>query len=432
MTHSFSDSISHLKLPKQADKSKNAARCRVTPALWENSKRTHLSIAWCLADLFCRDHSHFLPGHHSFRIKGLHCETMEEARTGFLTRFSMLQKDGQSLHVVLKGWATHQAAYLRWDMPRLLINTGWTPTAHVPLSKYIYVNIGVWIRHLESLQLYIQPIGQSGRSVSRCHPSSDTPDIEATQWVSTGGLLGLVLLFSSKRKSLEAKEQCRRLLTAFIRHTLDGASARALIAEAPGGQITSSCPQCLESEPCTHVTRALQRRDGEPPQQQLADTFLMAWAGSDECAALKQMVSWMADRLAVAIDKNVAAYADFHYHSTTDANIVIGKRKRMDAHARQVASRKVQQGQHACHAEACRAQGKSAQQARSERLKEMSIYKAKTLAVFNRGGSIGLVFDCARVGRPASEMLLAHLQLASTPHSCVLPPQVPWGQTVTQ
>ena len=166
---------------------------------------------------------------------------MEEAQSGFLTRLSLLQRSGQQLHLVLKGWAVKEK-HLRWDLARLLPYTGWSATAHVPQSKYISVNMPTWCQHLNSLRLPIPPIGQSARS-ARCKADQGmtSTELEPTQWVSTGGLLALLMYFSRKRKAVEAKEQCRRVLTAFIRHTLDGEAARQLLSATPDSGVYHLC-----------------------------------------------------------------------------------------------------------------------------------------------------------------------------------------------
>jgi len=151
-----------------------------------------------------------------------------------------------------------------------------------------------------------------------------------------------------------------------------------------------------------------------------------------DCDALTQWLRCNLQRITDDLDDNCMAWACFDWHKTSDAkvvNAVTSSCRRADHHAKQFALRTaIASSEAASSASAGRMMaGISAPQVVAWKQKEMSSFQAVSLFTFDNVESVSVVYDAARLGNPAKEILaILATNLASRRH-VALPPQVLGG-----
>ena len=132
-----------------------------------------------------------------------------------------------------------------------------------------------------------------------------------------------------------------------------------------------------------------------------------------------------------------ACSMDFEWHRSESAHLQsLTKRKRIDFHVKQF----VLKG--AVEAGLASTVGQSSQSAAIDRAlsvrwreSEMSAYRASTILAFKAVDTLSICFDCARLGKPAKEVLVVTISSPGQKRHGMLPPQVDmqltsWGASL--
>eukprot|EP00971_Amphidinium_carterae_P296075 5880998-Amphidinium_carterae.5 len=334
-------------------------------------------------------------------------------------------QDGTLISCCWKGW-TRGNSPLRWEVRRLLPCCGYTSTARHTEGAKLKDNWGTWKTHLQNLGLATadSDFGDSKRTSKRSASSSET--IEEVHWFSTRALLGFLLYLSRNKGDRAGKVRNAALLEGLLLNTLAADDARTLVSIACTQEQREKCRRYSpEAETCPHslVIDAADR----PPQVALSGFLLEAFSLWGECLGIKVWALHILGEIAAGIDKNVESYADYGYHTSSDA-FLMGpsgkKRKIMDPHCKTWAAMQVSTSNQPSHASAVRSlPNVNKSMGTIWRQQHLSALRAAMHMQFQHPCSVALVLDASRVGRPSRELLCGVVSDCSGSHA-VLPPQV--------
>eukprot|EP00971_Amphidinium_carterae_P350131 6491398-Amphidinium_carterae.2 len=336
-------------------------------------------------------------------------------------------KDGSLVSACWKGWC-RDGSTLRWEVRRLLPACGYMSSAKQTEGAKLKDNWPVWKNHLHTLGLAAPGVdfGDSKRA-SMKRAAASTEQQEELHWFSTKALLGFLLYLSKNKGDRVGKARNAALLDGLLLNTLDAEDARLLVAEPYLDEHRRLCRRFVpESECCPHSLEI--RTEDRPPQTSLSAFLLEGFLSWDQCMGHQAWLKHVLDRIAMAIENNVDAFADYEYHTTSEAFLMgpSGKKRRvLDPHLKSWANQQVAATNQPSHSYAVRALANVNKSiGTSWRQEDLSILRAAMHVHFRNPLSVAVVLDASRIGRPSKELLcgVVHMSDCAGSHA-VLPPQ---------
>eukprot|EP00971_Amphidinium_carterae_P351742 6492260-Amphidinium_carterae.2 len=356
--------------------------------------------------------------------------------TGLLARFSLayhfhnvslqgIVADGTLITSCWKGWSRDKVS-LRWEVRRLLPSCGYVSSARQTEGAKLKDNWPIWKNHLQTLGLASpdSDFGDSKRASMKRSASSSEP-AEDLHWFSTRALLGFLLYLSKNKGDRLGKARNAALLNGLLLNTLAAEDARILVGEECSPDHRRLCQRYVpEAETCPHCIHI--RTEDRPPQTALSAFLLEAFNASEQCLGNSAWLQHVLGRLAMAIDNNVEAFADFEYHTSSDAFLMgpSGKKRRvLDPHLKSWANEQVAASKQPSHSLAVRSlDNVNKSIGTTWRQQDLSTLRAAMHLCFQKPLSLAVVLDASRIGRPSKELLCGVVGDCAGSHA-VLPPQ---------
>ena len=259
----------------------------------------------------------------------------------------------------------------------------------------------------------------------------DAEDAPQQWWVSSVGLLGLLLYWSQKRRNSEDKHHCLLVLQALLSKT----SGQQVIAQASRARVDAidcECPR-QRGRDCPHVCEvhdAIKSAETRLGQQTCAAVCQMLVAGFQRlhCERVREYVLTQLTLLASGIESRKGEWQSKDWQTSPKAVLQGPMRKRrLDPELREHAKSSVQQGAQRDTREAVNSMaGLSSDAAYRFQLSDAKEMRAITKESFGllRTGSLGISIDAARFRRPGKEYLLAMLASCNSTMGATALPQV--------
>ena len=360
-----------------------------------------------------------------------------DVRHGVLLHLSAVLSDGQQ---VKSAWKAHQPPghadeCLRWELRRIVPACGFLKKTNRGLWRVLADNWAKWQGLLLSVGLqHDLHMGRSRHALmlSKTIPEEALLDAEQESWISTTGLLCILVLWPATRRSLHDKEQVKCVSKAFLSEVLLPEQACHHAAWAVPEACSHHCQQGVVIDglcECLQQARiwceSASAEDTCP--QRLVWNRLDALANVVYCPAAKALLREVAEQLATCIAESAPCWGDFDWHRSQHA-IMHGpsKKRRVDFHVKQYVVTDALQS--AKHKTSMQAVGALSHTSKSSGCKwksaEMSAYRASSQLTFRSGLTLSIAVDATRLGRPARHVLAGVVSCSSLDRHAVLPPQV--------
>lgn len=357
-----------------------------------------------------------------------------DASHGVMLRLQGVNAAGEAVSGQWKAFAIDGSSKLKWELRWCLPSVGFHESGKMRLWRHIHDGWGRWQAMLEAIAFPpATHMGKSRKALQRVGGEGDPTPLEHAEqehWVSTPGLLCLLVSWAIHRRKLVDRQASNVFFRLLLQRCLAPAKCQPLCGWAVPAAATWRCKQELVVRDCCSCIRdvlsqALPGRAGTAQEEVLDKlTLLMKFA---TCPAVSWWCHSLIDALAEGIEDATETWGDFEWHDTAGAFLKSAvKRRRTDAHVKaHVLQHQVLSGKAPTAASAGRcASDVDASQAVRWMQAEMAAYRAHLNMSLQDSVVVALACDAARVGHPAREMLVGAASDPDRQRHGILPPQV--------
>lgn len=377
-------------------------------------------------------------------LGGDSCASMASQRhegdptAGALLRFTSVRPTGAQTPTIWKCWAPSAHDGLRWELRRIFPSLGYdVELKRGRVCDRVREMKWRWLGILQHLGVPDRcHVGDSRAALAQRSQvtESDASSAEQEFWVSTLGLIVVLLEASCSARAALKREFATCALVSFLQSTASFEELASLGVLEAALDARDKCSQDTDGEFCSCMRswrkEVKAQGDKQLPQRRLVDA-MHCMMEHLACPAISAHLLATLRKLTDCVDERVSEWGDFEYHKTSAATLTIsssGGKRRLDYHSKVYAV----QGAMACKeastsAGAARAMTVDSSTASSWVRGHMADFQAESWLCFASPSTIALSFDCARLGQPAREILLAIARNLETKKTVVLPPQAPSG-----
>ena len=260
----------------------------------------------------------------------------------------------------------------------------------------------------------------------------EADDAPLQWWVSTVGLLGLILYWSQKRRASEDRQHCLWVLQAVLSKTT-GQETISVVSRARVDAVDCDCDR-IRGRDCPHVLEVHQdidkaeRRCGGQTCGAVSG-MLVSCFHHLQCERVREYLHSQLVRLSSAIESRKGHWQNPNWHSSPKAVLQGPRRKRrLDPELRQHATSSVASGEQRDTREAVNSMaGLSSDAVYRFQMQDCRTMRSatKTQFVSLRSGSLSLSIDAARFRKPGEEYVLGMLASCSSSLGAPSVPHVP-------
>ena len=350
--------------------------------------------------------------------------------------FHCTHSDGQTTKGFWKAFSSSPSDLnLRWTLSYVVSAAGYQISRTRPLAHHIADGWAAWSKAIHAI-LGVpaeegKHCGKSRLAIKRSAQSSedfaDAPHQD--HWLSSAGLLALLVHWGRSMRSNVQKQRCLSVLKAFLELTMPAAPAVELSLGQPSADL-ERCPASDGPRHCPHISSVLEQvthTQDVAPQVTLWEKLCKVDASRQSCPTCAAWLRVLIFAVSEHIDQNVEIWGETDWHRQGAALPSTGsKRRRIDEHVkRHLMEDAVQSGRFSTIAASTKAvPGGSGQDAVRFRWEDLSALRASTLMLGPKCIRIGLAADCTRIGRPGLNILATAVTVPSLNLHSFLVPQV--------
>lgn len=333
---------------------------------------------------------------------------------------------GEPRSAILKAWAP--IAHLPWELKRFKAAAGYAETTNFQVNDLVKQQLPQWRQWMQHSGLHV-PDHYGGSRSSLARSAADIAaamDCEQEYWLSTAGMLGVLMFWAIKRKEVGLKQLAVSLAKWFLDKTF-ACSAEVDTTIAPV-DILHLCSKGRAENRCSCVQKYLAAdRQRHAPYYSRMCRDLLLMSQCRRCLVLAKLFGRTLLELAEVVDDQVEQWGDMTWQRTAAARLDGGKkRQRIDPHLREwVVRRSLQDGAFGNVVESSKALCKltSASSLVERKAREMSAMRSALHLSFDGVRAMSFIFDGIRFGNPSKEYLVAAASDLHRNRHAVVPPQ---------
>ena len=344
--------------------------------------------------------------------------------------FSMVRHqrldDGSRVELEYKAWRSQ--GRILWEIRRTLPSIGLLSySANTEASERIRNSLDVWAKVWELLEFSVDACYVRSRKkvlYTQGSTPADLVNAEQEQGFTTLGLLTFLLFSRASRRNKTQREKSRQVLALLLLETLLPVSIDGFRARRP--PLYGSCGEDVLGDRCACCRGLHEQLDelasGGPPRT-LRQHF--SWFQNCDCVAVLPGLRRLLVDMADAIDENVTNWGDRRLENGGILSFYDGgapdKRRRIDEHLKARIAR-----EHTLAGQVLLGRSEAtSSDLRKWLVKDLCNCRAAGALLLSPGGALWTALDAARVGRPASELLLHAAWKPEKDVFTILAPAVP-------